>query len=449
MKTTAGKTMLHPIRIIVLGFVALILFGSVLLVLPFASRNGHSIPYLDALFTSASAACVTGLVVYDTYTQFTLFGQLVILLLIQIGGLGFMTIATLALMVARRKIGLTERRVLSEAISAFQLGGVVRLVKRILICTLISEGTGAVLLSIRFCSQFGFWRGAYYAIFHSVSAFCNAGFDLMGCYAPYSSFVPYQTDILINLTMMALIIAGGLGFVVWDDIFEKRRQPLRYKLHTKIVLIVNAALIVAGTLIFLFAEYDNTLAGLSGGQKLLVSLFQSVTPRTAGFNTIDTGAMTGGGTALTIILMIIGASPGSTGGGLKTTTFTVFFLATVAYLRNTEDMNAFQRRLEKDALRRAYGVATIYSGLVAAGFIAIMLAQDTPFKDTLFESVSAISTVGLTTGLTRILNSFSKGVLILLMFAGRIGSLSLVTAFIEHLPRKANLRNPEEKIIIG
>jgi len=445
----AGKTMLHPVRIIVLGFVALIIFGSLLLFLPFASKDGRSIPYLNALFTSTSATCVTGLVVYDTYAQFTIFGQLVILLLVQIGGLGFMTVATLALMAARRKIGLAERRILSESVSAFQLGGVVRLVKRILICTLIFEGVGAVLLAIRFCPQFGFWTGAYYAVFHSVSAFCNAGFDLMGRYAPYASFVPYQTDVMVNLIMISLIIAGGLGFVVWDDIFEKRQRLHRYKLHTKIVLAVTAALIVAGTVLFFIAEYNSTLAGLNGGQKLLASLFQAVTPRTAGFNTVDTSAMSGGGTALTMILMVIGASPGSTGGGIKTTTLTVFILATVAYLRNSEDINAFGRRLEKDALKKAYGAATVYFALVLTGFLAMLLAQNAPFKDALFESVSAISTVGLSTGLTRSLNAFSRVNVIFLMFAGRVGSLSLVTALVEHLPRKANLRNPEEKIIIG
>lgn len=442
-----GKFRANSIQMIALGFAGIILIGTLLLSLPAASRDGASLPFIDALFTSASATCVTGLVVHDTYTQFSLFGQIVILCLIQIGGLGFMTVATLFLMMARRKIGLAERGVLTESVSAFQIGGIVRLIRRIIICTAIVEGTGAILLAIRFCPQMGVATGVYYAIFHSISAFCNAGFDLMGRFAPYTSLIPYQSDVLVNLTIMTLIVIGGLGFVVWDDIMEHKLRYVRYKLHTKIVLLSTAFLIIGGAILFYAMEQGNVLAAMHPIDKLLASLFQSITPRTAGFNTVDTAALTEGGTVLSMLLMLIGASPGSTGGGIKTTTIMVILLATISYIRNTDDINIFHRRLENNTIKRAYCSTTIYIMLSILGIFLLITTQGLPAKDAAFETLSALGTVGLSTGITRELDTLSRMVIILLMYSGRVGSLTLLMAVM--MGTKSKLRNPEEKIIIG
>lgn len=442
-----GKVRASSIQMIALGFAGIILLGTFLLTLPVSNRDGASIPFADALFTSTSATCVTGLVVYDTYTQFSIFGQIVILCLIQIGGLGFMTVASLILMIARRRIGLFERDVLTESVSAFQIGGIVRLIRRIIMCTAIFEGVGALLLAIRFCPQMGVTTGIYYAVFHSVSAFCNAGFDLMGQFAPYTSLVPYQSDVLVNLTIMMLIITGGLGFVVWDDIMEQKLHYVRYKLHTKIVLLSTAFLIIGGAILFYIMEKENTLLGMEPINRILASLFQSVSPRTAGFNTVDIASLTEGGTVLSMLLMMIGASPGSTGGGIKTTTIMVILLATISYVRNTNDINIFHRRLENNILKKAYCSATIYVMLSILGIFSIITNQGLPVKDVAFETLSAIGTVGLSTGITRELNTLSRIVIILLMYSGRVGSLTLIMAVMTR--QKPMLRNPEEKIIIG
>lgn len=444
-----GKIRVNSIQTIALGFAAMILLGALLLSFPAASRDGASLPFTDALFTATSATCVTGLVLYDTYAQFTPLGQIVILCLIQIGGLGFMAVATLFLMIVRRKIGLMERSILTESVSALQIGGIVRLIRRITVCTAVFEGTGAVLLAIRFCPQMGFATGVYYAVFHAVSAFCNAGFDLMGRFAPYTSLIPYQSDALVNLTVMALIVIGGLGFVVWDDIMEHRLRYAHYRLHTKIVLLSTTLLILGGAVLFYLMEKDNTLAGMDPEGKLLASLFQSVTPRTAGFNTVDIAALSEGGTALSMLLMLIGASPGSTGGGIKTTTVMVILLATLSYIRNSEDINIFHRRLEGNILKRAYCSATIYVMLSIVGIFLLITTQGLPVKDVAFEALSAIGTVGLSTGVTRELNTFSRIIIILLMYSGRVGSLTLAMAIMARLSKTAGFRNPEEKIIIG
>lgn len=444
-----GKIRLNSIQIIAIGFAAIILLGALLLSLPISNRAGRAIPFVDALFTSTSATCVTGLVVYDTYTQFSLFGQLVILCLIQVGGLGFMTVATLFLMMARRKIGLKERGMLTESVSAFQIGGIVRLVKRVMICAALFEGVGAVLLTIRFSPHMGLATGIYNAIFHSISAFCNAGFDLMGRFAPYTSLMPYQSDILVNLTIMSLIVIGGLGFVVWDDIWEHKLRYARYRLHTKIVLLMTLVLIMGGAILFYMMEKDNTLAGLSPMGQIMASLFQSITPRTAGFNTVDTSALTESGMVLTMLLMMIGASPGSTGGGIKTTAVMTILLATVSYIRNSDDMNIFHRRLDTGALKRAYGSATIYILLAVTGAFLLITAQGLHVKNAAFEVISAISTVGLSTGITRDLSAMSRMLILILMYCGRVGSLTLAMAIMARVKEKTNLHNPEEKIIIG
>ncbi|HMM30210.1 MAG TPA: TrkH family potassium uptake protein [Clostridia bacterium] len=449
MTTLFGKTKANSIQLIALGFAGIILLGALLLSFPISNRGGDSLPFLDALFTSTSATCVTGLVVHDTYTQFSIFGQIVILCLIQIGGLGFMTVATVFLMMARRKIGLSERGILTESVNAFHIGGIVRLIKRVVLCVAIFEGTGALLLALRFCPTLGFFTGVYYAVFHSVSAFCNAGFDLMGRVAPYVSLIPYQSDILVNLTIMALIVIGGLGFVVWDDIIEHRHHWTRYKLHTKIILTSTVVLIAGGAVLFYWMEERNTLAGMTPVGKVLASLFQSITPRTAGFNTVDIATLTEGGTMLSMLLMLIGASPGSTGGGIKTATVVVILTATVSYIRGDDDINIFRRRLEGSILKKAYCSATIYVVLALLGTFLLVSLQGLPAKDAAFEALSAIGTVGLSTGITRELNALSRAVIILLMYSGRVGSLTLAMAIMSRVSRKNGLKNPEEKIMIG
>lgn len=424
--------------------------GALLLSLPAASREGR-LPLLDALFTATSATCVTGLVLHDTYTQFSLFGQIVILSLIQIGGLGFMTIATLFLMMAGRRIGLAERGILAETVSAYHVGGIVRLVRRILLWVGIFELSGAVLLFIRFAPQMGAATGAYYAIFHSISAFCNAGFDLMGSITPYTSLIPYRNDAIVNLTIMALIVIGGLGFVVWDDVIDNKLHFSRYRLHSKVVLVSSFALVIIGTGMFYLMEKNHSLAGMPVGEKLLASLFQSVAPRTAGFNTVDMGTLSEGGSVFTMLLMLIGASPGSTGGGLKTTTIVIILLSTVSYLKVSDDINVFGRRLDDDALKRAYCSATIYVMLVIAGIFLLIAAQGLPLKDISFEVISAIGTVGLSSGITRELNSLSRVIVMILMYSGRVGILTLFMTIAARLgvTQASALRNPQEKIIIG
>lgn len=441
------KIRVNSIQMIALSIVGIILSGTVLLSLSIANKDGNPLPFIDALFTATSATCVSGLVVYDTYTQFSLFGQLVILGLIQVGGLGFMTVATFFVMMTRRKIGLAERGMLTESVSAFQIGGIVRLVRRISLGTLVCEAVGAVLLAIRFCPQMGFVTGAYYAVFHSISAFCNAGFDLMGCFSPYSSLIPYQDDVLVNLTIMTLIVLGGLGFVVWDDIMENKLNYRKYKVHTKIVLLATTVLIVVGAILFYLMERNNTLATMHPRGRILASLFQSITPRSAGFNTLEIGEFTEGSILLYILLMLIGASPGSTGGGIKTTTLVVILLATVSYIRNTDDINIFNRRLESNVVKRAYCIATIYIMISIAGTFLLVGMQGIPAKDAVFETLAALGTSGMSTGTTRELNSMSRVVISLLMYSGRVGSLTLVMAVLTG--KKPRVRNPQEKIIVG
>ena len=416
--------------------------------LPFASRDGQSEPFLNCLFTATSASCVTGLVVADTWSQWSLFGQLVILTMIQIGGLGFITVGVFISIVLRRKIGLKERGLMMESVNTLQIGGVVRLAKKIIIGTCIFEGTGAVLLAIRFIPQFGFLRGLFYGIFHSISAFCNAGFDLMGGQTPYSSFVAYYDDWLVNLVIMSLIIIGGIGFIVWDDLSRNKLHFRKYMLQTKIVLVTTAILVFGGGLLFYLLERNHLLVGMNTSGKILTSLFSSVTARTAGFNTTDTAALTDGSKLLTIILMFIGGSPGSTAGGIKTTTLVVLLLCVHSNIKQTYGINIFGRRLENDAVKRAGTILTINLLLAVTASLAIMAIQPLGFSDILFETFSAIGTVGMTTGITRALHPVSRCIIIPLMYCGRIGSLSFALAFVQS-KRKPHVQQPAEAINIG
>ncbi len=433
---------------IVFGFLTIILLGACLLMLPFATRAGETTTFSGALFNSVSATCVTGLVAYDTWTHWTLFGQLVLLTEIQIGGLGFITIGTFAMILMRKKIGISRRSLIHDSLSTLQISGSVRLVRHVIIGTLLMELTGAALLAIRFVPLFGAKRGLYYSIFHAISAFCNAGFDLMGCYAPYSSLTPFYNDPLVILVLSALIIVGGLGFIVWEDFMENGFHISRYLFHTKVVLGATTILLAGGTLLFYLMERGRLFAGMPLGDQLLAALFSAVTPRTAGFNSVDTAQLSGGSTFLTVILMFVGGSPGSTAGGIKTTTLVIILLSIKAYVLREKDCVIFKERLDDESVRKASVVIFINLFLAVIGILVILGQQDLPFKDIVFEVFSAIGTAGMSTGVTRNLNLISKCMIMLLMFCGRMGSLTFAMAFTEH-KRVGKLRYPVGRITVG
>lgn len=438
---------LSPNRSIALGFLTIILAGALLLMLPIANRGGRGLSFLDSLFTATSATCVTGLVVADTWTQFTPLGQVILLVLIQVGGLGYMTMMLQASLLLGRKLGLKQRSLMMESVSAQRLSDVLTLLRYILWGTAAIEGIGAVLLAFRFVPELGIARGIWYAVFHSVSAFCNAGFDLMGFREPYSSLTHYVADPLVSLTVCALVLLGGLGFLVWRDVWEQGLHFRRYSLHTKIMLTASAILIIGGTALFWAAERDNLLAGMSPGGQALASLFQAVSPRTAGFNTVDLARLTSGGGLLTIVLMFIGAGPGSTGGGAKVTTVAVCLLTLGSYVRGKREVGAFNRRLDEEQIHRSAAGVTLYMTFIAAGGFLMLATQPFPLQDALFELFSAMSTVGLSTGITRALSPFNRGLLIVMMYCGRIGSLSIMMALAERgAPR---VKDPVEHITIG
>lgn len=439
---------LNQVQFIAAGFFLIVLVGTCLLMLPIASRSGEWTNFRDAMFTATSATCVTGLVVYDTFTHWNLFGQLVILTLIQIGGLGFITIGVGFSILFRRRIGLRERDLLKESVNALEIGGIVKLARMIFFGTLLFEGVGAVLLSIRFVPRFGFAKGIYYGIFHAISAFCNAGFDLMGCEEAYSSFSGYYAgDWLVNLTLMALIVIGGLGFVVWADVSFKKFKWKAFSLHTKLVLSVTVILIVMGAFLLFLFEQGNTLEGMSTGEQVLASLFGSVTARTAGFNTVDTGALKQESKLLTIILMFIGGSPGSTAGGVKTTTIAVILFYVYSNIRGN-GCNVYHRRIGDEIIKKASMVfcLNLFMGIIST--LLILATSNLAMDDILFEAYSAISTVGMTTGITRELNTVGRIVIMLLMFCGRIGSMTFALSFIQK-PESSHITLPVEKITIG
>ena len=444
-----GKKRISKVQFIALGFLIIIILGTLLLMLPVSSRDGNATSFLDALFTATSASCVTGLVVVDTYTHWSVFGQIVIICLIQVGGLGFISIGLIIALLLGRRVSLRHRGLMQESVNTLQIGRIVRLTKKMIVGTLIFEGIGALILSIRFAFIMSPARAVFYGIFHSVSAFCNAGFDLLGCYGEYNSLCGFEGDWTINLTISALIITGGLGFVVWDDISKNKLNIKRYRLHSKIVLAVTASLLVAGTILFLIFEWNNTMAGMNAPTRFLAAFFSSVTPRTAGMNSVDTGALTPASKLLTMILMFIGGSPGSTSGGAKTTTLFVM----VAYLWTTMcgkyGIDVFGRRLKEDVVRKAALVIGFNMLLFITGAMVIFAQQpELGFSDVLFEVISGISTVGMTTGITRSLGTVSRIVIILLMYCGRIGSLSFALSFSEN-KRVVPLQQPEEEINIG
>ncbi len=439
---------LSGMQMIAGGFFLIILSGTLLLMLPCAAKSGEITPFTAALFTSTSATCVTGLIVADTFTQWTLFGQLVILTLIQIGGLGFITIGVTVSMLLRRKIGLKERGLIRESFNIIELRGMVRLTKRVIYGTFFFEAAGAVILSACFIPKMGLLQGIYYGIFHSISAFCNAGFDLMGRYEKFSSLTAYYDHPVVMITVMLLIIIGGIGFIVWNDLYEHRLKFRKYTLHTKIVLTSTLTLIFGGAIIFYIIEGNRLFDGMSIMGKILSSLFCSVTPRTAGFNTVDVGSMTDGGKLFTVILMFVGGAPGSTAGGVKVTTLIVLFIFIKATLLRTVGYNIFGRRLEDEALHKAAAVFCTNLFLAMTAVILLCGFQNFNGTDALLECFSAISTVGMTAGLTTQLNTASRLIIILLMYLGRVGSLSFAMSFTDK-KKITHIMQPAEKINIG
>lgn len=447
-KVRHRKKGMSQTQIISLGFFLIIIIGALLLSLPISSRSRQATPFLDCLFTATSASCVTGLVTVDTYQNWSLFGQCVILVMIQIGGLGFMTIATFFFILIKKKLGLRERQVLSESINTPEIGGILQLAKRIIAVTAVIEGAGAALLSIRFCKLFGPVKGIFYGVFHSVSAFCNAGFDLFGSYGAFSSLTPFVGDVLVNIVIMCLIIIGGLGFLVWDDVLNYGIKLRKYRLHSKIVLFISAILVFGGAVILFFTEKDYSNSGFGIGERILASLFGSVTARTAGFNTVDTASLSPSGKIITTVLMFIGGSPGSTAGGIKTTTFITLLLFGFSYIRKNNSFGMFGRRIGADTLEKATAVFVTNLSLMLVSSVVICAADGLPVTDVIFETTSAVATVGMSTGITRSLSTVSRITIIFLMYCGRVGSLSFAGALAE---RKAPppVMPPVEKITIG
>ena len=420
---------LSPSQIIPLSFLAMILLGTLLLMLPFATRDGRGAGLETALFTATSASCVTGLVMQDTAQYWTLFGQIVILCLIQIGGMGVVTMAVIISIFSGRRIGLKERWVMQESISAPQVGGIVRMTGMILKVTLAVELAGAALLALSFCRSMNVAKGLWYAVFHSISAFCNAGFDLMGIKEPCSSLTAFTGDAIVNITLVFVILIGGIGFATWSDVREYGFRINRYSQQSKIILVTSLVLVLGGFCFMFFYEFAlPQWAGLSLGQRTLAALFQTVTPRTAGFNTVDLNAMSGAGKLVVLCLMLIGGAPGSTAGGFKMTTIAVLLLCVRAAYRGRESAEAFGRRIPDKSIRNAAAVFMLYILLFVGVGIAICCIDGVELMPALFEAASAVATVGLSLGITSQLSTVSHLLLILLLFFGRVGGLTLIYA---------------------
>ena len=444
MWATLHRRRLTSSQIIIFGFALVILVGALLLMLPLSCASGKPTGFLDCLFTAASAVCVTGLVVFDTATHWSLFGQAVILLLIQIGGMGVVTVAVAITMASGKKISLMQRSTMQDAISAPQVGGIVRFTGFILKGIFLFELLGALALMTVFIPAFGPGRGIWMSVFHSISAFCNAGFDLMGAGAPFSSLTAYADHPVVNITVMLLIVIGGVGFLTWQDIRQNGLKIRRYRMQSKVILTVSAILIVLPAAYFFFFEFQ----GLPLPRRLWGSLFQAVTPRTAGFNTLDLNLLSENGRLLTGLLMLVGGSPGSTAGGMKTTTLAVLVACTAAIFQRQENGRFFGRRIADETVKNAVTVFLLYITLLLSGGMVISAVEKLPLLTCLFESASAVGTVGLTLGITPGLGAVSKWVLILLMFCGRVGGLTLIFAT---LPARKNTlsRLPLEKITVG
>lgn len=441
---------LSAAKIVAVGFALIILLGACLLTLPAASRSGVPCGFRPALFTATSATCVTGLVLYDTWTQWSGFGQVVILGLIQIGGLGFMSAATLLIFFLRRRIGLKQRLVMAQALSLNDIDGVVRLQKTVLIGSFTIEGLGALILTLRFLPEFGLRRALRWGVFHSVSAFCNAGFDIFGVLSPGASLIPFQSDPVVLLTLGALVVVGGLGFLVWEDIAQRRRFR-NFAVYTRLVLVTTLVLLLAGWALTCLLEWNNpeTLGAMSLPDKLLNGLFQSITLRTAGFAAIDQAVLTPAGKALAVMLMLIGGSSGSTAGGMKTVTFMVLMLFIAARARGKSSVCAFKRTIPQEQVMNAMTISLLMIVMAMVGGIFISATSPIGFTDALFEAASALGTVGLTAGATASLSIPAQFLIILYMYFGRVGVLTISLGFLAGDQAEERFQYAQTNVLIG
>ena len=435
-------------KIAALGFAGIVIIGSILLMLPISSKTGN-VHYIDALFTATSATCITGLVTFDTFTNWTVFGQIVIIVLIQIGGLGFITLLSLAVRMTKQKMSLKQKMLLKESVGSLNLGDVKRLFSSVIIFTFSCELAGAALLSTRFIPLAGLRRGVYMSLFTSISAFCNAGFDLMGMFSPSSSLTTVNGDPVILITISLLIVFGGLGFIVWQDMKSVKFKYKKFSPYTPLILITTAILLIGGRVLFLFFEYNNTFADMSLGKKLLNAWFCSVTPRTAGFNSVDIAAMTPQSKMITIILMFIGGSSGSTAGGVKTGTIAVLFLCVLSDLKNKDEIELFDHRVTLGTVKKAISIVCTNLALLFAGVIIITLNQPVfDLINVVYECASALGTVGITTGITPQLSTLSKIIIISLMYIGRLTSLIFALSFVKNRA-KTTTQKPRCNIMVG
>ena len=448
-KTTLTKILtkirrLNSFQILIIGYIAIILVGTVLLELPFSTVSGSSASLMDALFTSTSAACVTGLVVQDTATYWSGFGQFVIMLLAQVGGLGSVTVTAWFAILSGRKIGLVQRSTMQEAMAAPKVGGIVRLAGFILKVTLVTEVIGIFIMMPAFCADFGMLKATWYAIFHSVSAFCNAGFDLMGSVTPFSSMTGYAVNPFINIAIMLLIIVGGIGFLTWDDMRANTIHLKKYRMQSKVILFTTACLLIIPALYFFFFEFS----GKPMGERIWETMFITVTARTAGFASIDLNSLSQTGMAVMIILMLIGAAPGSTAGGIKVTTLAVIISTAWSVFRRRENASFFGRRIADDTVKYAATVVLMYITLFILSSLVICSVEGLPLMSCMFETASAIGTVGLSLGITPSLGVVSRLILIFLMFIGRAGGLTIIFATISGTTGNVS-KLPQEKITVG
>ena len=441
---------LSATRIIAIVFAAIILSGTLLLMLPAASRDGVSCGFRPALFTATSATCVTGLVMYDTYTQWSGFGQIVIITLIQIGGLGFMSAATLFVFFLRKRIGLKQRLVMAQALSISDMDAVVKLQKTVLTGSFAIEGIGALILLLRFWPEYGFANALKWGLFHSISAFCNAGFDILGCITPGASLLEFNSDPVVLLTLGALVTVGGLGFLVWEEIAQKKRFH-QFSVYTRLVLLTTACLILSGWVLICVLEWNNpgTLGNMRFGDKLLNGLFQSITLRTAGFAAIDQAKLTEAGKAFSTVLMLIGGSSGSTAGGLKTVTFVVLLLFIAARARGKSTVTLFKRTIPQAQVLDAMTIAFLMIALAMFGAVFISATSPIGFADALYESVSALATVGLTAGATNLLSIPAQFLIIIYMYFGRVGVLTISLGFLMGDKAQERFRYAETNLLIG
>lgn len=449
-KKAYKKPAMSPTKIIVVVFLAIILLGTSLLMLPIASRSGQSVGFRPALFTATSATCVTGLVMGDTWTMWSGFGQIVILCMIEIGGLGFMSAASLVIFVLRKKIGLRQRMVMAQALSVNEMDGVVRLQKWVIYGSLIIQFTGAAILFLRFLPEYGAVQSVKWSVFHSISAFCNAGFDILGSIAPGQSMICFNDDPVVLITLMGLVVVGGLGFFVWEEVATVRNFR-KFSVYTKLVLITSLVLLLAGAFLVGLLEWNNpkTLGDMPIWQKILNAFFQSVTVRTAGFAGIDQAALTDAGKAVSILLMLVGGSSGSTAGGLKTVTVVVLFLFIISRARGRRNVSVFKRTVPGDKIMDAMTIVTIVLSLTVIGAVFVSATSGIGFLDSLYETASALATVGLTAGVTPNLSVASQYLIIVFMFFGRVGVLTISLGFLMGNKAEDRFRYADTNLLIG